>query len=87
MMSLSLLAGAVWVFCASVVAFLPLRYQRPPGLLLLMVAPLLIWLLYRDFGLPAAGFGLFALLSMFRKPLVSLLRRVIGAQRDGGSRG
>ena len=59
MMSLSLIASAVWVLCASVVAFLPLRYQRPPGLLLLLIAPVLIWLLYRDFGLSAAGLGLF----------------------------
>ena len=83
MMSLSLIASAVWVLSASVVAFLPLRYQRPPGLLLLLIAPVLIWLLYRDFGLLAAGFGLFALLSMFRKPLTYLLRRSFGGAESG----
>lgn len=86
MMSLSLLAAVVWVLYASVVAFLPLRYQRPPGLLLLLVAPLLIWVLYRDFGLLAAGFGLFALLSMFRKPLSALLRRAVVGRETGGPR-
>ncbi len=86
MMSLSLIASAVWVVCASVVAFLPLRYQRPPGLLLLLIAPVLIWLLCRDFGLPAASFGLFALLSMFRKPLTYLLRRSFGGTESGGPR-
>ncbi|MBU3034451.1 DUF2484 family protein [Tritonibacter mobilis] len=86
MMSLSLIASAVWVICASVVAFLPLRYQRPPGLLLLLIAPVLIWLLYRDFGLPAAAIGLFALLSMYRNPLTYLLHRSFGGIESGGPR-
>ncbi len=82
-MVLSLILALAWVLAATIVACLPLRLQRPPGLLLLLAAPVLIWLLYRDFGALAAAFGLFALGSMFRKPLCHLARSLRSAPDAG----
>ncbi|OIQ32285.1 MAG: UDP-N-acetylmuramate--alanine ligase [Alphaproteobacteria bacterium MedPE-SWcel] len=75
-MVVSLVLAATWVFCASAVAVLPLRAQRLPGGVLVLAAPVLIWLLFRDFGSVAAGFGLFALLSMFRRPVLHAVSRL-----------
>ncbi|ATG42838.1 hypothetical protein PhaeoP18_00873 [Phaeobacter piscinae] len=73
---LSLLAAILWVFVATGVAALPLRWQRGPGIALIAVAPGLIYLLGRDHGWFAAAFGTFALVSMFRRPLLHVLSRL-----------
>ncbi|APG46358.1 DUF2484 family protein [Phaeobacter porticola] len=80
---LSLLAAVLWVFIATAVAALPVRWQRGPGIALAAVAPVLIYLLGRDHGWFAAAFGVFAVLSMFRRPLchgLSRLRSVPGSE-------
>lgn len=75
-MSLSIIAGCFWVILAAGVAMLPMRAQFPPGIALLLVAPVLIgWLAY-DHGGWMLAVGLFAFLSMFRRPLFYLTRRV-----------
>ena len=79
-MAPSLIAGCVWVLAAAVTAMLPMRRQMAPGLLLLVSAPLLIgWIAVTV----AWWFGLVALaafLSMFRRPLVALLRWAAGRE-------
>ena len=74
-MSLSLIFGCVWVFVATVVATLPMRLQFPPGFVLLIAAPLLIGWIAWDHGLLVSTLGLFAFLSMFRRPLGHLWKK------------
>ncbi|WP_293576840.1 DUF2484 family protein [Phaeobacter sp.] len=66
---LSVVAASLWVLLGCVVAALPLRWQIWPGVMLLLTAPLLIVLLAQDHGGWVAGFGVFAVVSMFRRPL------------------
>ncbi|MEM9551205.1 MAG: DUF2484 family protein, partial [Pseudomonadota bacterium] len=54
-MSLSATLAIAWVILATLVAFLPLRLQYAPGLLLLVAAPVLILWLGHDFGLLAGA--------------------------------
>ena len=67
-----------WVASATLVAFLPMRYQYGPGLILLFAAPVLIFLLSREYGWWIGAFALAAFLSMFRRPLWYLARRSVG---------
>lgn len=68
-MDYSIIFAVLWVLCATVVALLPMRMQFPPGIVLLICAPVLIvWLGY-DYGWfwSLVGFAGFA--SMFRNPI------------------
>lgn len=77
-MSLPLLLGCLWVIAATITAMLPMRSQMIPGFALLFSAPiLLIWIGYTH-GWLYAAFGLFAFLSMFRRPLSYFARRALG---------
>jgi len=70
--------GGLWVLGAAATAFLPIRAQMVPGLLLLTAAPvLLVWITVIH-GWLWAAFGLFAFVSMFRRPLRYLAFRVLG---------
>ena len=73
-----LLASCGWVLTATVVALLPMRYQYAPGILLLLAAPVLIYLIGRDVALWAGIAAALAFLSMFRKPLRYFARRAMG---------
>lgn len=68
-MSLAVALCIAWVFASTLVAFLPLRLQYLPGMLLLLSAPALIIYVGASHGwiwvLPAA----LAFLSMYRNPL------------------
>lgn len=77
-MSTALVLAALWVVIASAVAFLPMRLQMLPGLALLLAAPFVIGFLGLRHGWIAAGLAVLALLSMFRRPLAHLLRRMRG---------
>ncbi|WP_172293077.1 DUF2484 family protein [Pseudoruegeria sp. HB172150] len=77
-MSLPLILACLWVVAASVTAFLPMRYQIAPGLLLLISAPVLIYFLAREHGPVITLIGIFAVLSMFRRPLIHLFRKLAG---------
>lgn len=73
-----LIAGAVWVIAATVTALMPMRRQMLPGFTLLILAPLILaWITWTDGGLWLA-FGLFAFLSMFRRPLIYFARKAMG---------
>ncbi len=68
-MSASAIAAIIWVLVASGVAMLPMRRQFPPGVVLLIAAPVLIVWLGFDYGWIASAGALAAFLSMFRNPL------------------
>lgn len=77
-MSLSLIAGCLWVLIATVVAMLPMRLQYPPGITLLILVPFgLAWIGY-DHGWAYAFVGFLAFASMFRNPLIYFWRRTRG---------
>ena len=80
--------GAVMVLFLFVVMMLEVDVEavkkgltRYAPLALLIAAPVLIVLLGRDHGAIAAGFGVFALVSMFRRPILHALGRL--RQRHG----
>ncbi|SLN33494.1 hypothetical protein PEL8287_01624 [Roseovarius litorisediminis] len=72
-----LLLGCLWIVAASVVAFLPMRLQYVLGLVLLITAGVLITLIGRQHGWFYALTGVAVLVSMFRKPLKVLTRKLI----------
>lgn len=78
-MSLSLISACIWVLLATAVAFLPMRSQYPPGIALLIAAPLILGWIALDHGGWIFAAGTLAFLSMFRNPLLYFLRRARGA--------
>lgn len=77
-MTSSLIALCLWVLASGLVAMLPMRLQFVPGLALLAaIGPLLVWVGV-DSGAWYALAGLFALLSMYRRPLRYLILRALG---------
>ncbi|WP_171209795.1 MULTISPECIES: DUF2484 family protein [unclassified Ruegeria] len=77
-MEYSVVFAALWVISATVVALLPMRMQFPPGVLLLICAPVLIvWLGY-DYGVIVGLLALAGFLSMFRYPLRYYWRKWTG---------
>ncbi|MEM9343477.1 MAG: DUF2484 family protein [Pseudomonadota bacterium] len=70
-MSLSwpLVTGALWVIAATITALLPMRLQYPPGITLLVAAPIIILWIGWEHGWVVATLGLLAFASMFRNPL------------------
>ncbi len=81
-MSLSLISAAIWVLLATIVAFLPMRAQFPPGIILLIAAPLLIGWIAWDHGVLLAGVGVLGFASMFRNPLIYYVKRWRGEQPE-----
>ena len=61
--------SVAWVFAATGVALLPMRYQYIPGLALLAAAPVLILWIGVAVAWWAGLLALFAFVSMFRNPL------------------
>ena len=78
-----LIASCLWVLAATLVALLPMRYQYAPGILLLLAAPVLIYLIGRDVALWAGVAAALAFLSMFRNPLRYFARKAIGLPVEG----
>jgi hypothetical protein len=76
-----LVLGALWVLAATATAFLPMRRQRGPGLALLLAAPVLLVWIGVAHGWLWVAFGVFAFVSMFRKPLRYLALRALGQGR------
>jgi len=74
--------SALWVIAATIVAFLPLRYQYAPGILLLLSAPVLIFFIGRELGWLPAGLAVLAFLSMFRNPLRYFWKRALGQKPE-----
>jgi Protein of unknown function (DUF2484) len=77
-MSLPLILGALWVVAAAITAMMPLYYQRFPGIPLLVAAPILLVWIGMTHGWLWTAFGVFAFLSMFRRPLNYLIRKALG---------
>ena len=77
-MSLPLLMGCLWVIAATITAMLPMKQQMVPGMTLLVLAPVLLLWIGLAHGWLWVALGLFALLSMFRRPLIYFVRRGLG---------
>ncbi|MEO8243224.1 MAG: DUF2484 family protein [bacterium] len=70
--------GAIWVILVAVTAMMPMRRQIWLGLPLLIAAPVLLLWIGLTHGFIWVAIGLFAFLSMFRRPLNYLTRKVLG---------
>ena len=77
-MSLPLLMGCLWVIAATITALVPMKQQMVPGMTLLVLAPVLLLWIGLAHGWLWVGLGLFAFLSMFRRPLLYFARRGLG---------
>lgn len=77
-MSDPLILGGLWVIAAAAVAMLPMRLQMLPGLTLLIAAPMLLVWIGMVHGWTWLAFGLFAFVSMFRRPLIYFVRKAMG---------
>jgi hypothetical protein len=75
-MPLSLILACLWVLAAAIVAMLPMRYQYLPGGALLVLALPLAAFVGVEVGWPWVAAVLFAVLSMYRRPLAALARHV-----------
>ena len=77
-MTLSLTLACFWVLASAITAMLPMRRQYLPGVTLLILAPVLLALIWRDHGVWVFALTLLAAASMFRNPLIYLARRALG---------
>lgn len=77
-MSIAIVLGFIWVLCATIVAFLPMKRQFAPGMVLLVAAPVLILWIGYEHGWIFALLGLLAFVSMFRRPLAYFGRKALG---------
>ncbi len=80
-MSPALIAGAVWVVASAIVAMLPMRRQYAPGIALLVAAPVLIAWIGVAHGWVWVLVAVFALLSMYRNPLIYFWKRLVRGER------
>lgn len=80
-MTLVVLA-CLWVIAGALVAMLPMRHQYAPGIALLALAPVLIWMIGRDYGVLPAALAALGLVSMFRNPLRYVARRLMGEKPE-----
>ncbi|NOD61867.1 MULTISPECIES: DUF2484 family protein [unclassified Ruegeria] len=79
-MDFSVIFSALWVICATVVAMMPMRLQFPPGIVLLICAPVLIvWLGY-DHGWVWSALAFGGFVSMFRNPIRFFWRKWTGRE-------
>jgi len=77
-MTLSLILAFLWVVASAITAMLPMRRQFLPGLTLLVLSlPLLVYVGYEN-GWWVAGLALAGGASMFRNPLIYLVRKALG---------
>ncbi|MXQ07509.1 DUF2484 family protein [Alphaproteobacteria bacterium GH1-50] len=82
-MSPALIAASLWAIAATVVALLPMRWQYPPGIALLIAAPVLLGWIAMLHGVVPMLVGTLAFLSMFRNPLKYLAYRAMGKPWEG----
>jgi len=76
----SIFLAVTWVLVATAVAFLPMRWQFPPGILLLTAAPMIIAMLGIEHGWGLALAGTAGFVSMFRRPLLHYWRKWRGIE-------
>ncbi|WP_226549993.1 DUF2484 family protein [Celeribacter naphthalenivorans] len=72
-----LIALALWALATMALAPLPLRYQILPGSVLLLVLPVVLIWTGLTYGVWPVLIGLAAAVSLFRKPLKVLWRRLV----------
>ena len=77
-MTWSLAAACFWVLAATVTALLPMRRQYPPGIALLVLAPVILIWIGLAHGVWVAVAGTLGFVSMFRNPLIYLGRKALG---------
>lgn len=82
-MSTPVLLSVAWAITATVVALMPMRLQFPPGILLLLAAPVLIVWLGAAHGWLWSLAGLAAFVSMFRRPLRHFWSKMRGVSTGG----
>ena len=76
-MSVSLTLACLWVLAAAIVAMLPMRHQYLPGTTLLILSiPLAVYVASQH-GPLLVLLVVFAVLSMFRRPLIYFARRAL----------
>jgi hypothetical protein len=75
-MPLSLILACLWVLAAAIVALLPMRFQYVPGLALLILSVPLAVFVGVEVGWVWVVLVVFAVLSMFRRPLMALVRHL-----------
>ena len=71
-MMLSLVLGCVWALVATGTAFLPLRRQMGPGLCPLLAARVVVGWFALDHGARVGILAGAAVLSIFRRPVITL---------------
>ena len=77
-MTTSLIAACIWALAATVTALLPMRLQFPPGIALLLLAPVLLVWLGRDHNPWIVAAAALGFVSMFRNPLIYFARKGLG---------
>ncbi len=80
-MTLSLILACLWVVVAALVAVLPMRHQFAPGIALLTCAPFLLAFLGYQHNIWIVLAAAIAIISMFRRPLFYMLRRLTTRNR------
>ncbi|MCR9068778.1 MAG: DUF2484 family protein [Rhodobacteraceae bacterium] len=80
-MALSLILACVWVIAAAIVSMLPMRFQYLPGVTLLILAIPLAVFVAMEVGVLWVLAVIFAVLSMFRRPLYYIARRLVARVR------
>jgi len=81
--SLSVTLACLWVLAAAMVAMLPMRYQYAPGIALLLASVPLMVFVGMQHGVLWVAAVAFAVISMFRRPLWFMGRRLL--RLDGGA--
>ncbi|NRB20733.1 MAG: DUF2484 family protein [Rhodobacteraceae bacterium] len=76
----SVVLAALWALAATTVAFLPMRWQFVPGVVLLVAAPVIIAMMGMQHGAISALIGVAAVVSMFRRPLLHYWRKWRGVE-------
>lgn len=76
--SAAAITACFWVIASALCAFLPMRRQYVPGVMLLVAAPGLIGWLWAEHGWIVGVLSLLGFLSMFRNPLLYFARRALG---------
>ena len=81
-MSVAVIAACLWALAATATAMLPMSRQYAPGLILVLLAPILILWLGAAHGWVWATVALLSVISMFRRPLACFTRRLLGGSPE-----
>ena len=70
------LACCLWVILGTITAFLPMRRQMVPGIVLIAIAPILLFWIGFLHGWVWVIAGILAFASMFRNPLIYYYKKI-----------